>query len=119
MVPYLSRNDRRPVVPADTRSGSTRPASAGRDRSVTQMTEVSLRTRPARRPVGSRSVLGAASTAGASRGARVTLTIGEEQLVKSRHRVKVYGEVFTQRQMVDRMLDLVREELETGRDFVD
>lgn len=43
----------------------------------------------------------------------------EEQLVKSRHRVKSYGEVFTPRHMVDRMLDLVREELETGPDFVD
>ena len=49
----------------------------------------------------------------------VTQTIVEEQLVKSRHRVKTYGEVFTPRHMVDRMLDLVREELETGPDFVD
>lgn len=39
--------------------------------------------------------------------------------MKSRHRVKTYGEVFTQRHMVDRMLDLVREELETGPNFVD
>lgn len=39
--------------------------------------------------------------------------------MKSRHRVKAYGEVFTPRHMVDRMLDLVREELETGPDFVD
>lgn len=39
--------------------------------------------------------------------------------MKSRHRVKIYGEVFTPRYMVNRMLDLVREELETGRDFVD
>lgn len=46
-------------------------------------------------------------------------TIVEERLVKSRHRVKSYGEVFTPRHMVDRMLDLVCEELETGRDFVD
>jgi hypothetical protein len=46
-------------------------------------------------------------------------TILEEQLVKSRHRVKSYGEVFTPRHMVDRMLDLVREELEIGPDFVD
>ncbi len=45
--------------------------------------------------------------------------IAEEQVMKSRHRVKVYGEVFTQRHMVDRMLDLVREEVETGPDFVD
>jgi hypothetical protein len=49
----------------------------------------------------------------------VTKTIVEEQVVKSRHRVKFYGEVFTPRHMVDRMLDLVREELETGQDFVD
>jgi hypothetical protein len=40
-------------------------------------------------------------------------------MVKSRHRVKTYGEVFTPRHMVDRMLDLVREELEAGPDFVD
>lgn len=49
----------------------------------------------------------------------MTLTIVEEQLVKSRHRVKSYGEVFTPRHMVDRMLDLVSEELEAGPDFVD
>jgi hypothetical protein len=49
----------------------------------------------------------------------VAQTIAEEQLVKSRHRVKSYGEVFTPRHMVDRMLDLVREELEIGPDFVD
>ncbi|WP_401001093.1 SAM-dependent DNA methyltransferase [Agromyces sp. GXQ0307] len=49
----------------------------------------------------------------------VTETIVEKQVVKSRHRVKTYGEVFTPRHMVDRMLDLVREELETGPDFVD
>jgi hypothetical protein len=48
----------------------------------------------------------------------VTQTILEEQLVKSRHRIKAYGEVFTPRNMVDQMLDLVREELETGPDFV-
>jgi hypothetical protein len=46
-------------------------------------------------------------------------TIVEEQVVKSRHRVKAYGEVFTPRHMVDRMLDLVREELEIGAGFVD
>ena len=46
--------------------------------------------------------------------AAMTQTIIEE-LVKSRRRVKAYGEVFTPRYMVDRMLDLVREELETGR----
>ena len=49
----------------------------------------------------------------------MTQTKVEEQLVKSRHRVRTYGEVFTPRHMVDRMLDLVREELETGPDFVD
>lgn len=49
----------------------------------------------------------------------VVETIVEEQIVKSRIRVKSYGEVFTPRHMVDRMLDLVREELETGPDFVD
>jgi len=49
----------------------------------------------------------------------VTQTILTEQVVKSRRRVKTYGEVFTPRPMVDRMLDLVREQLETGPDFVD
>ena len=49
----------------------------------------------------------------------MTQTIVEEQVVKSRHRVKTYGEVFTPRHMVNRMLDLVREELEAGPDFVD
>lgn len=49
----------------------------------------------------------------------VTKTVVEELVVKSRHRVKTYGEVFTPRHMVDMMLDLVREELETGPDFVD
>ncbi|KAB2813096.1 methylase [Pimelobacter simplex] len=39
--------------------------------------------------------------------------------MKSRHRVKTYGEVFTPLHMVNRMLDLVRDELETGPDFVD
>lgn len=39
--------------------------------------------------------------------------------MKSRHRVKTYGEVFTPRYMVDLMLDLVSEDLETGPDFVD
>lgn len=39
--------------------------------------------------------------------------------MRSRQRVKAYGEVFTPRHMVNRMLDLVREELETGLDFVD
>ncbi len=39
--------------------------------------------------------------------------------MKSRQRVKAHGEVFTPRDMVERMLDLVREDLETGADFVD
>lgn len=43
----------------------------------------------------------------------------EERLIKSRHRVKVHGEVFTPRRMVNQMLDLVRPELETGPNFVD
>jgi hypothetical protein len=49
---------------------------------------------------------------------QVTLTI-EELVVKSRHRVKTYGEVFTPRHMVNLMLDLVRVQLETGPHFVD
>jgi hypothetical protein len=43
----------------------------------------------------------------------------DRQLVKSRHRVKAYGEVFTPRHMVNQMLDLVRRDLETGPQFVD
>lgn len=39
--------------------------------------------------------------------------------VKSRHRVKTYGEVFTPRAMVDQMLDLVSGDLESGEGFVD
>ena len=49
----------------------------------------------------------------------VTEEIIEVLAVKSRDRVKTYGEVFTPRHMVDRMLDLVRDELEVGPDFVD
>lgn len=49
----------------------------------------------------------------------MTQTIDEELLVKSRHRVKAHGEVFTPRRMVDQMLDLVSEDLETGPGFVD
>lgn len=45
--------------------------------------------------------------------------VSEEQIVKSRSRVKSHGEVFTPRHMVDRMLDLVSSDLETGPDFVD
>lgn len=47
------------------------------------------------------------------------VTIREESLVKSRERVKSYGEVFTPRHMVDRMLDLVAFDLEEAPDFVD
>ncbi|OYO14018.1 hypothetical protein CGZ94_01160 [Enemella evansiae] len=39
--------------------------------------------------------------------------------MKSRHRVKTYGEVFTPRAMVDQMLDLVSDDLEAGEGFVD
>lgn len=50
----------------------------------------------------------------------VTQTNDEEPVVvRSRHRVKTYGEVLTPRHIVNRMLDLVREELEAGPDFVD
>ncbi|MBV0896094.1 hypothetical protein [Microbacterium sp. NC79] len=43
----------------------------------------------------------------------------DERLIKSRQRVKAHGEVFTPRQMVDQMLDLVSLELESGPGFVD
>lgn len=43
----------------------------------------------------------------------------EEAIVKSRDRVKSYGEVFTPSHMVNQMLDLVSTELETGPGFVD
>lgn len=49
----------------------------------------------------------------------VTEEIVEELVVKSRDRVKAYGEVFTPRHMVDRMLDLVADDLETAPDFID
>ncbi|MCB0863479.1 MAG: hypothetical protein KDB66_09760 [Solirubrobacterales bacterium] len=39
--------------------------------------------------------------------------------MKSRHRVKTYGEVFTPRHMVDQMLDLIIDDLGSGPDFVD
>lgn len=42
-----------------------------------------------------------------------------EVIVKSRDRVKAYGEVFTPAHMVEKMLDLVKPELETGPGFVD
>lgn len=40
-------------------------------------------------------------------------------VLKSRHRVRTYGEVFTPRAMVDQMLDLVSDDLERGETFVD
>jgi|SRR5699024_11348382 len=43
----------------------------------------------------------------------------EEELIKSRQRVRAHGEVFTPRSMVNQMLDLVKPELETGSEFVD
>jgi hypothetical protein len=49
----------------------------------------------------------------------MTQTIAEEQLVKSRNRVKAYGEVFTPSHLVNRMLDLVHDDLETDPHFVD
>lgn len=49
----------------------------------------------------------------------VTQPTREAQAVRSRHRVKTYGEVFTPRHMVDQMLDLVPDEVEAGPDFVD
>lgn len=49
----------------------------------------------------------------------MTPIIVEELLVKSRQRVRTYGEVLTPRHMVDRMLDLVRDDLESGQGFVD
>lgn len=56
----------------------------------------------------------------AVRGTSMTSTIAEGQVVmRSRHRVKTYGEVLTPRHMVDRMLDLVRDDLESGPGFVD
>lgn len=51
--------------------------------------------------------------------AAVDLTNAVEVLVKSRERVKAYGEVFTPARMVERMLDLVATELESGPGFVD
>lgn len=48
----------------------------------------------------------------------MTQALDVEQLLKSRHRVKSYGEVFTPRHMVNQMLDLVSD-LETSPDFVD
>ena len=42
-----------------------------------------------------------------------------ESLIKSKERVKAHGEVFTPAHMVNQMLDLVSEKLETGPDFVD
>lgn len=39
-------------------------------------------------------------------------------LIKSKQRVKTHGEVFTPAHMVNQMLDLVTEDLETGPDFI-
>ncbi|WP_143588257.1 methylase [Tersicoccus sp. Bi-70] len=44
---------------------------------------------------------------------------GDRLFMKSRHRVKTYGEVFTPRSMVDQMLNLVSHDLEAGEGFVD
>lgn len=49
----------------------------------------------------------------------MTALVIEERIVKSRDRVRAYGEVFTPRHMVDQMLDLVSDDLEDGPDFVD
>lgn len=49
----------------------------------------------------------------------MTTLLVEERIVKSRARVRAYGEVFTPRHMVDQMLNLVSEDLEDGPDFVD
>lgn len=49
----------------------------------------------------------------------MTALVIEERIVKSRDRVRAYGEVFTPRYMVDQMLDLVSEDLEDGQNFVD
>ena len=45
--------------------------------------------------------------------------VADRLLMKSRERVRTYGEVFTPRHMVDRMLDLVKDDLEDGPGFVD
>lgn len=54
---------------------------------------------------------------------RRTITMSNPDIdhlsVKSRHRVKTYGEVFTPRSMVDQMLSLVSDDLECGEGFVD
>lgn len=49
----------------------------------------------------------------------MTTPVIEQRIVKSRDRVRAYGEVFTPRCMVDQMLDLVSDDLEDGPDFVD
>lgn len=49
----------------------------------------------------------------------MTTLVIENRSVKSQDRVRAYGEVFTPRNMVDQMLDLVSEDLEDGPDFVD
>lgn len=52
-------------------------------------------------------------------GVTVTFVTVKEASVKSRDRVKSYGEVFTPRYMVDQMLDLVSDDLEASPGFVD
>lgn len=49
----------------------------------------------------------------------MTTLVIEKRIVKSRDRVRAYGEVFTPRHMVDQMLDLVSDALEDGPAFVD
>lgn len=49
----------------------------------------------------------------------MSTTAVDQQLIKSRQRVRAHGEVFTPRRMVTQMLDLVSLELETGPNFVD
>ncbi|KWR73989.1 hypothetical protein RN04_01920 [Arthrobacter sp. W1] len=49
----------------------------------------------------------------------MTALTKDEQLIKSRSRVRAHGEVFTPKLMVNQMLDLVKPELETGPNFVD
>lgn len=49
----------------------------------------------------------------------MTASDAERLFLKSRQRVKSYGEVFTPRPMVDQMLDLVSDDLEMGEEFVD
>lgn len=54
-----------------------------------------------------------------NRGRELLAKNDADVLIKSRDRVRAYGEVFTPHHMVNTMLDLVRPELETGPGFVD